>query len=111
MDAERFAWREARNNLNDLLALRRNASARLKAIENRAESRWPGEIELAWQALQIVANQLPAADVVYCLVSFAALRERYDFVLHPERRAELVEAGLERGFVATEKGSRIEVPQ
>jgi hypothetical protein len=111
VEAERRALREARKNLRDLLDLRRHASARLKAIAHGAEPRWPGEIELAWQALQTVANELPAADAAYCLVSFAAPRERYDFVLHPERRAELVEAALERGFVATEKGSRIEVPQ
>lgn len=108
-DAEFSAWREARDNLHRLLALRRNAAARLLAIAGGAPLRFPGEVQVAWEVLKTVADGIARADTAYCLVSFAAPIERYAFVLHPERRDEMVEAALERGYVADEKGYRFQV--
>jgi CHC2-type zinc finger protein len=103
------AWRDAQNNLHSLLALRRNAAARLLEIEHGAPLRFPDEVEFAWTALQIVADQFARADAAYCIVSFAAPPERYAFVLHPERREEMIDTALVRGYVADEKGYRFEV--
>jgi hypothetical protein len=109
VDAEFSVWRDARDNLLSLVALRRNAGARLLAIAGGATPRFPGEAEIAWEVLKIVADGMARADTAYCLVSFAAPIERYAFILHPERREEMIEAALERGYVADEKGYRFEV--
>jgi hypothetical protein len=109
VDAEFSVWREARDHLHSLLALRRNAAARILAIEAGALLRFPGELEFAWSGLKIAADGMARADAAYCIASFAAPTERYAFVLHPERRKELIENALERGYVADEKGYRFEV--
>jgi hypothetical protein len=108
-DAEFSAWLHARDKLHLLLALRRNAAARLLAIAGGGPPRFPGEAEIAWEVLKLVADDMARADAAYCLVSFAAPTERYAFVLHPERREEMVESALQRGYVADEKGYRFQV--
>lgn len=108
-DTEFSVWRDARDKLHLLLALRRNAAARLLALAGGGPPRFPGEAEIAWEVLKIVADEIARADAAYCLVSFAAPTERYAFVLHPERREEMVQAALERGYVADEKGYRFQV--
>jgi hypothetical protein len=108
-ELERAAWRESQENLNSLLALRRNAAARLQAINGGAPLRFPNEAEFAWTALQIAADGFARADAAYCIVSFAASAERYAFILHPERREEMIDAALERGYVSDDKGYRFEI--
>jgi CHC2 zinc finger len=110
VDAENDALGEARENLWALHDLRRRASARLSELRNGACERWPGEAELAaWDALRLVADQMPGADAAYCIAAFAAAVERARFALHPERREAMIQEALERGYVADSKGCQFEV--
>jgi hypothetical protein len=108
-EAESAALREMRENLHQLLALQRNAGARLDTVDNGARLRWLGEPEWVWEALRVVADELPRADAAYCIAAFAAPAERYAFALYPERRAEMTEAALERGYMADARGYRFQV--
>jgi CHC2 zinc finger len=103
------AWRDAQNNLHSLLALRRNAAAILLEIESGAPVRFPSEPEFAWEALKMAASEFARVDTAYCIVSFAAPSKRYAFVLHPDRREEMIDAALERGYVTDEKSYKFEV--
>lgn len=107
--AEAGELRRARENLVRLRSLWRNASARRFAIAHGEAERFPNEMEIAWDVLRLVSNEMPRADTAYIITAFAAPTERYAFILHPERRDELISAALEKGYVATEKGYRIEV--
>src|SRR5207302_1754748 len=100
---------EARENLRLLSALERNAQKRLAALDGGARPRSASETESCWQALRIVSDELPSADAAYCIAAFAAPKERYGFGLHPERRAAMADAALERGYVADERGYRFAV--
>jgi len=108
-DAENDALREARDNLSALHDLRRTVSARLRDMSNGACERWPGEGELAWDALRFVANQMRGADAAYCIAAFSPLVERARFAIHLGRRHAMIQEVLERGYVADAKGYRFEV--
>ncbi len=109
-EADLTALAAARENLRLLLALKRNAQKRLAALNGGAKPRSANETESCWQALRIVGDELPSADAAYCIAAFAAPKERYGFGLHPEQRAAMVDAALEVGYVANERGYRFEVP-
>lgn len=108
-DAEFRAWLEAQNAVLELEAVRRNAGNRLHAINTGSPERFAGEEEVAWSALADVYRRMPDAAASYYLVSFAAPPERFSFVLNAERRGEMVEAALERGYVTDAKGQRFEI--
>lgn len=92
---------ELADELDSLRQLHRKAGTWL------AEGRSP---ELCWSALAFVADALPRADTAYSIAAFASPVERARFALHPELRAAMIDAALERDFVADAKGYRFEVP-
>jgi hypothetical protein len=94
VDMEHAAWREMQDAVLGLEAILRVAGARLDAIHRGEREHFAGEAELAWSALAEVHRQMPGADAAYRVASFAAPPERYAFALHPERRAEMIEAAL-----------------
>jgi len=108
--AEMGTLRHARSELHQRLALRRNAAERLKALLAVDPARCPDEVEAAWEALQLIAIELPRADAAYCIAALAASKQRYAFALHPEGRSEMIGLVLESGFVTEAKGFRFEVP-
>jgi hypothetical protein len=103
------AWRNARDELLQLEAVRRNAGKRLDALYRGALKRWPGEAEWAWEALAMVYQQMPRAAARYYVISFAQPSERFAFSLDAEARETLIDEALERGWVADSKGYRFEV--
>ncbi len=102
------AWRNARDELLQLEAVRRNAGKRLDALYRGALKRWPGEAEWAWEALAMV-YQMPRAAARYYVISFAQPSERFAFAMDAEAREALTDEALERGWVADFKGYRFEV--
>lgn len=108
-DAEFRAWLEAQTAVRRLEVVRRNAAKRLAAIHCGERERFAGETETAWLTLTDVYTRTPDAAATYYLVSFAAPPERFSFVLNAERRGEMVEAALERGYVTDGKGQRFEI--
>jgi hypothetical protein len=107
--AEAGELRDARENLIRLRSLWRSASARRFAVSSGEPERFPNEMEIATQVMGLVSEEMARADAAYCLIAFAAPTERYAFILHPERRDELIDAALDRHYVADEKGYRFEV--
>jgi hypothetical protein len=103
------AWRNARDELLQLEAVRRNAGKRLDALYRGALKRWPGEAEWAWEALAMVYQQMPRAAARYYVISFAQPSERFAFAMDAEAREALTDEALERGWVADFKGYRFEV--
>jgi hypothetical protein len=100
-DAEHDLLLELAAELDGLRKLRRTASKWLAA------GRKP---ELSWEALKFVADTLPRIDAAYCIAAFAEGVERAKFALHPELRPAMIDAALERGFIATATGYRFQVP-
>ncbi len=84
--AERRILGRARANLLSLVALRRNAGARLTALHAGAYERFPQETEFAWDALRFVADHKARASASYLVAAFAGEWDRAAFSLHPERR-------------------------
>jgi hypothetical protein len=87
--------------LDSLRALRRRADVRLQQGRR---------LEACWAAIQYTAQMLPRIDAGYCIAAFAAPVERAKFALHPEVRAAMIDAVLERGYVRAGNGYRFEVP-
>jgi len=102
--AERCILGRARANLLSLVALRRNAGARLMALRGGARERFPQETELAWDALRFVADHEARASASYLVAAFASERDCAAFALHPERRAALVDRVLEEGGLRADHG-------
>jgi hypothetical protein len=76
----------------------------------RGEPEWfPGEQERRWQSLQAAAFLLRTEIPIYTLLSFGAPDERARFVLHPERRDQIVADVKWNGFVRTADGKKVEV--
>ena len=102
LEIERASWLEAQDVVLQLEAIRRNAGRRLDGgIE-----RWPGETELAWQALAEVYRQMPRAAAAYNVISFASRKDRLAFAVDPQARERLINDALEDGHVPDERGYR-----
>jgi len=103
------AWRDARDEVLQLEAIRRNAENRLDAIRRGALERWPGEADYAWEALAMIYQRMARGAARYYAISFARPSERFAFAMDLEARGTLAEQALERGWVANSKGHRFEV--
>jgi hypothetical protein len=103
------AWREARDVVLRLEALRRNVTNRLEELQAGKTERWIGEADSAWDELAEVSRQLPRAAAAICVISFGPARARFGFALDRTVREQLTDEALERGWVADEKGHRFEV--
>ena len=102
--AERRTLSCARANLLSLVALRRNARARLTALYAGAHERFRQETEFAWDALRFVADHEACASASYLVAAFASERDRAAFSLHPERRTAIVDRVLEDGGLRADRG-------
>lgn len=107
--AEKLVLARARDNLQRLVELWRNAGARLAALHDGAPERFPEETEFAWAALQLVADHEVYAVAAYLRAAFGSEQDRAAFVLHPERRAAMVDRVLEEGGLLTDRGHWLEL--
>jgi hypothetical protein len=69
----------------------------------------PEELEFCWSTLASILSQLRTAIAAYCLLSFATVGERLDFVMRPEERTGAIQAVLNRGTVRDDSGVTTEV--
>lgn len=106
---ERCVEFEMREVLLSLASIRRNVAARLAAIEADASERFQNERKCGWLALGFVADCEIRAVTCYLVAAFSAPADRARFALHPEARARMAEAVLERGYVETSARHRIEI--
>lgn len=106
---ERRVLRAATRSVLALVALRRNASNRLQALNAGAPERFPGELNFAWQALQYVWDHERNAAAAYLLVAFGRAQDRASFALYPECRWDLVSKVLEGGGVFDDRGRWVEL--
>ena len=102
---ERRAFLEARDDvLVELERLRRNAGRRLAVLlDGPDHERFAGETEFVWEALKLVAEQMPRAASAFTVISFADQRSRTDFSLRSECRAALVDGCLEDGGACNDR--------
>ena len=107
--SERRVLTLCRDNLLGLVALRRNAGARLVAIDAGAQERFFQETECAWDALRFVADHEARASASYLVAAFASERDRAVFSLHPEQRGVMVERVLENGGLRADRGRWVEL--
>jgi hypothetical protein len=110
-ELERQIFFQVRDDLHALHALRTAIEKRVEAIAAGARLRWPDESALCDSALAFVKRETARADARYLLIALAAPQVRAMFALRPAQRAAMVEAALERGFVADARGYRFEVLQ
>jgi DNA primase len=90
---------DTREYLHWLLSVRRNAAKRLTAIHNCGPIEGQDEVEWQWEKLRLLANEIRHAYAAYMIAALADHAGRYSYALHPERRAEMIDAALEFGFV------------
>jgi hypothetical protein len=106
---ERAAWCEARDVVMQLEGIRRNAGMRLRSMHRGEQERWPGETDLAWEAMADISQQTPRAVAAYSVISFAPAEVRFAFAMDAEAREECIDDALNCGWVADSKGHRFEV--
>jgi hypothetical protein len=111
MAVEQQAFLEARDEVLELEVLRRNAGLRLAKIVDWGflQERFPGEEELAWAALELVANALPNAAARYTVAAFSDSESIAKFAMHPEERSALVSKCIEVGGVDDSRGHFVEL--
>jgi CHC2 zinc finger len=73
------SWREARDAVLQLEAIRRNAGRRLKEIFMGSPESWRGETEWCWTALAEVSRKMPGAAAAYAIASFGKFQDAYAF--------------------------------
>jgi CHC2 zinc finger len=98
-----------REEIHLLEKIRAFAGARISAVEAGEQERFPNEVEAGWCALVYVARDLPAVTAAYCLLAFGAPAARAEFVLHPSGRAAMIERTLSDGWIADDRGRRVEL--
>jgi hypothetical protein len=105
VQADRTAWREARDACASYDRVRRGASERLEAIHAGAPERFAGERRLAEMALR----DADLADATYTIVSFANRQDRLRYLRGGSERAAVVSETLRRQGVLDDRGHFIEV--
>jgi hypothetical protein len=107
---ERRVLVRARANLLNLVALRRNAGARLAALHaGGAPERFPGETELAWAALRFMADHELRASASYLVAAFASEKDRAIFALRPGQRMPMVNRVIDQGGLLADRGRWVEL--
>jgi hypothetical protein len=99
-EAERCAWREARDACHDFDRIRPLAQKRLAASCSSADERFTGERGLAEMSL----HDADLADASYTVISFAQLRDRLRYLHGGAERQSVVREAFTRGGVYTERG-------
>src|SRR6267143_369328 len=79
-EAEHVAWRDAREGCLQLERIRRDANARLEAIQGGGRERFPGERVLAEMALRDAEAWELRDGAAYTIVGFACRRDRLRFL-------------------------------
>jgi hypothetical protein len=103
-EAELVAWREAQEGCLQLERIRRDANARLDAIREGGQTRFPGEYVLAQMALRDVETWELRCSAAYTIVSFAGRRNRFRFLRGGADREAVMREMLAHGGVYTERG-------
>lgn len=103
------SWRETRDTVLQLEAIRRSAGRRLKEIFGGSPERWRGEMEWCWAALAEVSRQMPRAAAAYAIASFGKFQDRASFALDRVATERLIGVALENGYVTDERGYKFEV--
>jgi hypothetical protein len=103
-EAERVAWREAREGCLQLERIRRDVNARLDTIRGGGQTRFPGEFALAQTALRDMETWEPRCSAAYTIVSFAGRRNKLRFLRGGADREGVVRETLAHGGVYTERG-------
>lgn len=98
-----------RDQVHGLERVRAFAGQRISALQAGGRERFPSEVACAAQAVDAVKYDLARAVSAYMLLGFGAPAMRARFTLHPEERARMVEGVLAVGYVADERGRRIEL--
>jgi hypothetical protein len=103
-DAERVAWRSAREACLELEQIRKNAISRLQAIQNGGPERFRGEGTLARGALDDVEAWERRDSAAYTILSFACLRDRLRYLRGGSGREAVLVETLACNGVHTERG-------
>ncbi|MGC1907695.1 MAG: hypothetical protein WA715_27985 [Candidatus Acidiferrum sp.] len=101
---ERDQWRVAREDCLQLERIRRDASARLEAIRDGGQPRFPGEYELAQSAIRDVEKWELRDSAAYTIISFAGRRIRLRFLMGGAQREGAMRETISQGGVYTERG-------
>ena len=104
VEAERVAWREARENCLQLERIRRHATARIETIRDGGRERFNGERALALMVTREVEMLELRDSTAYTIVSFARLRDRLHYLRGGSEREAVIRETLTRGGVYTERG-------
>jgi hypothetical protein len=99
-EAEREAWREARDACFLFDRIQQNVTSRLNAIEAGGQERFLGERRLA----ELGLLDADRANASYTVLSFARLRDRLRFLRGGLEREAIVREALKRGGVYTARG-------
>ncbi len=88
---------------------RRVAGARLRAaVCHGKPERFPGEAAACEAVLAAAPSMERETMAAYAVLSYAAARERAEFILKPAKRMEMVATVLEAGAVVDDHGRHIE---
>lgn len=106
---ERALLLQFRDEIHRLEGVGAFAARRISALRAGAQKRFLSQLACAAKALDAVAYDLPRAVAAYMIVAFAQQNLRNSFVLHPERREQMVGRVLGRGYILTERGQAMEL--
>jgi len=102
--AERECRFSIRAEIQELERLQMEARTRLTAPAANTKA------EFCWHVLSWTTDELRRALATYYLLAFGAAKARAEFVIFPEKRAALISAVLDRGYVVDDVGKATEVP-
>jgi hypothetical protein len=102
-DHERNLRSACRDQLHFIETLQRQNDAWLDDAATDSER------ESFWLTASLLCDAQRNAAAGYALLSFGAMKERVDFVMHPEQRLNVIAEILNRGFVRDDEGRMVEV--
>jgi hypothetical protein len=103
-EVEVLCWRDAQAACLQLERIRRQASARVEAIQGGEMERFSGERTLAEMALSDVESWELRDSTAYTIVSCARLRDRLRYLRGGAEREVVMREALACGGVYTERG-------
>jgi hypothetical protein len=100
---------ETRREVLRLEHLRRNAENRLSQLRNNQPERFPGEAELVWEALKMVADCIPKTVAAYMVAAFSDQKTREKYAGETDERDALVARCMTSGGVWDDRGHFLEL--
>jgi hypothetical protein len=108
LDAE---FMRAARELDRVNRMQVRAGLRLAELLNGSISRFAGEIEFCWSALQYARALLPRLDAEFVLLGFGKSSDRERFVLaDANEQRQIIDEILYEGYVLDDRNYRREVP-